>query len=98
MAFLIGPLFSVATGIHSQVVGGKADQDYRNGFTQSQLGIVTAANPGKNVMIVISKHDANKLVNVQQSQIPCQLPNGGTVIEYDCYVFDSGLFVLQGDG
>jgi hypothetical protein len=98
MAFLIGPLFSVATGIHSQVVGGKADQDFRNGWTQSQLGIVTAANPGKNCMIVISKHDASKLVNSQQSQLPCQMPNSGTTISYDCYVFDSGPFVLQGDG
>ena len=98
MSFLVGPLFQVATGINGQVNAGKEDQNFRNGWTQQQLGVVTAANPGKNVMIVYPKHDASKLVNSQQTQIQGQCPNSGTTLSYDCYVFDSGPFILQGDG
>jgi hypothetical protein len=101
MAFLgalVGPLVSLGTGINSQVNQGKEDQNFRNGWTQQQLGVVTAANPGKNVMIVYSNHDASQLVNSQLSQLECVCPNSGTTLSYDCYVFDSGLFILQGDG
>jgi hypothetical protein len=101
MAFLgalVGPLVSLGTGINSQVNQGKEDQNFRNGWTQQQLGVVTAANPGKNVMIVYPKHDASQLVNSQLSQLECVCPNSGTTLSYDCYVFDSGPFTLQGDG
>lgn len=94
MSFLVGPLIKLGTGINAS----KEDQNFRNGWTQQQLGVVTAANSGKNVMIVYPKHDASGLVNSQQSQLECKCPNSGTTLSYDCYIFDSGLFKLQGDG
>ena len=94
----IDPLFSIGQHIVSAVSGNKEDQNFRNGWTQQQLGTVTAANSGKNVMIVFPKHDASKLANSQQSQLSCVCPNSGTTLSYDCYVFDSGPFELQGDG
>ena len=102
MAALIGPLFgaftNVATSINGQVNAGKEDQNFRNGWTQQQLGEVSSQNPGKNIMIVYVKHDASKLVNSQLSQLQCVCPNSGTTLSYNCYVFDSGPFELQGDG
>jgi hypothetical protein len=98
VAGLIGPVFKLGVGIASQVNQGKEDQNFRNGWTQQQLGVVTAAHQGKNVMIVYPKHDASKLVNSQQSQLQCVCPSSGTTLSYDCYVFDSGPFTLQGDG
>jgi len=64
MSFLIGPLFSIATGIHGQVNAGKEDQNFRNGRTQQQLGVVTAADLGRNLRVVYPKHDASKLVKL----------------------------------
>ncbi|RMZ86608.1 hypothetical protein DV736_g6166, partial [Chaetothyriales sp. CBS 134916] len=95
---LVGPLFNVSTGINSQVNQGKEDQNFRSGWTQQQLGVVTAANPQKNVMIVYPDHDASQLVNSQLSQLECVCPNSKITLSYDCYVFDSGPFVLKGDG
>lgn len=98
LAGLVGPLVSAGTGINSSVNQGKEDQNFRNGWTQQQLGVITAANSGKNVMIVYPKHDASGLVNSQLSQLECVCPNSQTTLSYDCYVFDSGPFELQGDG
>ncbi|MCJ1328675.1 hypothetical protein MMC10_005352 [Thelotrema lepadinum] len=99
MAFLIGPLFGAAFGgITSAVNNNKEDQNFRNGWTQQQLGEVSSKNPGKNIMIVYVKHDASKLVNSQMSQIECDCPASKSKLSYSCYIFDSGPFQLQGDG
>src|SRR5579859_242044 len=102
MAGLIGSVVQGVAGIGQTIAnavnGGNADKDFRNGWTQQQLGVVTAANPGKNVMIVYPDHDASGLVNSQMAVLPCQCPNSGTVLSYQCYVFDSGPFILKGDG
>ena len=101
-ANMAGALLPIGGFIYDQISGtvgnNKADQAYRTGWTQQQLGVVSAANPGKNVVIVDTKHDASGLQGVVQSQLQCQNAASKTDKSYDCYVFDSGLFVLQGDG
>jgi hypothetical protein len=49
-------------------------------------------------MIVSStvKHSQN-FQGSQQSQLVCTCPSGSN-IPYDCFVFDSGDFKLEGDG
>jgi len=47
--------------------------------------------------IVYPKHTANFQGSVQ-SQLLCACPNTKQTLAYDCYVFDSGDFELQGDG
>ncbi|KAK5122221.1 hypothetical protein LTR85_004131 [Meristemomyces frigidus] len=101
MAFLLGPLIGVVPKIATSVVGGiqgnNADKEFRNGWTQQQLSVVSGQNSGKNIMIVYPKHTAN-FQGSQQQQLQCQTPNNKQTISYDCYVFDSGNFELQGDG
>jgi len=101
MAFLIGPLFSIipkaVQGIAGGVQASNADKQFRTGWTQQQLAQIAGQNSGKNVMIVYPKHTAN-FQGSQQSQLVCTCPNSKQNINYDCYVFDSGHFVLQGDG
>ncbi|OQV05469.1 hypothetical protein CLAIMM_10202 [Cladophialophora immunda] len=75
-----------------------ADKDYRSSWTQVQIGDMSSSNPGKNVMCVFTKHDASGLINRQMTVRECTCPNSGSVLTYSCYVFDSGPFVLQGDG
>jgi hypothetical protein len=89
---------SIGQQIGSAVNESNADKDYRSGWTQQELGVVTAANPGKDVVIVYTDHDASGLVNSQMSVLQCQCPNSGTVLSYYCYIFDSGPFILKGDG
>jgi hypothetical protein len=95
---LVGPLVQSGMGINTAVNQGAEDRTFRNGWTQQELGVVTAANPGKNVMIVYPDHDASQLVNSTNSTLECQCPNSGIVMTYQCYVFDSGPFTLKGDG
>jgi hypothetical protein len=95
---LIGGLVTVGQQIGNAVNDSNADKDYRSGWTQQQLGVITAANPGKSVVIVYTDHDASGLVNSQMTILECQCPNSGTVLSYQCYVFDSGVFVLKGNG
>ena len=101
MAAILGQLIPLVGAaiphITSAINGNKEDQNFRNGWTQQQQGEISAQNPGKNIMIVYVKHDASKLVNSQFSQLLCTCPSGST-LSYNCYVFDSGPFELQGDG
>jgi len=101
MAFLGGLVSGLVKGglsIGTAANQGSEDRDFRNGWTQQQLGVVTAANPHKNVMIVYPAHDASKLVNCATSILECKCPNSGITMTYQCYVFDSGPFTLKGDG
>jgi hypothetical protein len=102
MAALIGPLvsglFQGGMSINSANNQGSEDRNFRNGWTQQQLGVVTAANPGKNVMIVYPNHDASQLANCTNSILECKCPNSGITLTYQCYVFYSGPFALKGDG
>ena len=92
----VGGLFQLGNTVNQ----GAEDRNFRNGWTQQQLGTVSAdpANAGKNIMIVYVDHDASQLVNSKFSQLECQCPNSGIKLSYDCYVFDSGPFTLKGDG
>lgn len=95
---LVSGLFQGGMGINTAADQGAEDRTFRNGWTQQQLGVVTAANPGKNVMIVYPDHDASQLVNSTTSILECKCPNSGITLTYQCYVFDSGPFTLKGDG
>ena len=95
---LVSGLFKGGLSIGTAANQGAEDRNFRNGWTQQQLGVVTAANSGKNVMIVYPDHDASKLVNSTTSVLECKCPNSGVTLSYQCYVFDSGPFTLKGDG
>jgi hypothetical protein len=95
---LVSGLFQGGMGINTAANQGAEDRNFRNGWTQQQLGVVTAANSGKNVMIVYPDHDASQLVNSTTSVLECKCPNSGVTLTYQCYVFDSGPFTLKGDG
>ncbi|KIW86698.1 uncharacterized protein Z519_12684 [Cladophialophora bantiana CBS 173.52] len=88
----------VGTAIFGAIFNSGADKDFRSSWTQVQVGDLTSKNPGKNVMVVFTKHDASGLVNSTMTIRECTCPNSGSVLTYSCYVFDSGPFVLQGDG
>jgi hypothetical protein len=95
---LVSGLFQGGMGINTANNQGAEDRNFRNGWTQQQLGVVTAAHAGKNVMIVYSDHDASQLANCTTSVLECKCPNSGITMTYQCYVFDLGPFTLKGDG
>src|SRR5947207_5899076 len=74
-----------------------SDKAFRSGWTQQQLGPLSAANPGKNIMVTCVKHDASQLQGFQHQDRTCDCPSGNKY-HYDVYIFDAGLFVHQGDG
>ena len=107
MAAALGPIagemgleiFKYTFGQITTIIGNnKGDKEFRNAWTQQALGVVSKANPGKNCVIVYPKHDASKLQGVEQSLLQCENPSTNTNLTYQCYVFDEGEFVLQGDG
>ena len=74
------------------------DKEFREKWTPGQLAVVGPQHPGKNILIVCTKHDASKLQGVEHSVLECVCPSSKKTIKYDCYAFDSGDFELQGDG
>ena len=85
-------------GIGMDAIGSNnQDKTFRNGWTQQQLGPLGSSNPGKNIMVVCVKHDASQLQGSQHQDLTCTCPSGSTQ-HYDVYIFDSGVFQLQGDG
>ena len=70
----------------------KADKAARTSFTQNTSAQLAADNPGKNIMVICTAHDASGLKGSKHSTQVC---NSTT---YDCYLCDSGVFVRKGDG
>ena len=95
-AIASGLVGGIISGVAGLVSNNSNDQNFRNGWTQSQLGPLATANPNKNIMIVFPPHDQN-FTRSQYSQLLCKTPSGQT-LSYDCYVFDAGDFTLKGDG
>ncbi|KAL9070303.1 MAG: hypothetical protein Q9161_004996 [Pseudevernia consocians] len=58
-SLISGAVSGLITGVSGLVSGNANDQNFRNGWTQQQIGTVTAANPKKNVIIVFPPHDQN---------------------------------------
>lgn len=87
----------LASSVVSGIQGNNADKEFRNGWTQQQLTTVSGQNAGKNIMIVLPKH-TETFQGSKQQQLLCQTPNDKQTLSYDCYIFDSGDFELQGDG
>ena len=77
--------------------GDKEDKDYRSGWTQQAVGELSADNPGKNIMVIYTDHDASKLTGCERKVAACQCPSGAS-LAYGCYIFDDGPFELKGDG
>lgn len=94
-SLIAGAVSGLITGVSGLVSGNTNDQNFRNGWTQQNLGTVTAANPKKNVIIVFPPHDQN-LQGSKYQQLVCKTPT--QTLSYDCYIFDSGDFTLKGDG
>jgi hypothetical protein len=78
--------------------GDKEDKDYRSGWTQQAVGELSADNPGKNIMVIYTDHDASKLNGCEKKVAACKCPNSGASLAYGCYIFDDGPFELKGDG
>jgi len=98
MAAFVAPLAKIGFQVGKIIIGNNnADKDFRNGWTQQQLGPLQSANPGKNIMIISVKHDASQLKGSQQQHMDCVCPSGGHV-NYTAYIFDEGVFLHQGDG
>ncbi|CAF9904553.1 hypothetical protein IMSHALPRED_000104 [Imshaugia aleurites] len=96
MASLVsGAVSGLVSGISGLVSGNANDQNYRNGWTQQQIGTLSAANPGKNIIVVFPPH-SQSLQGSQYQQLVCKTPT--QTLSYDCYIFDSGTFTLKGDG
>ena len=111
MAFLLGPLLestittvvqgAASKGIDAASSAAKnaaADKQFREQWTPGQLDVIGPQHPGKNIVIVCTKHDASKLQGVEHSVLNCVCPASNSTVKYDCYACDSGDFVLQGDG
>ena len=95
---VVSDLIQIGTTISGLFTASAEDQKFRSGWTQQSVGEVSSANPGKNVLIVDSDHDASKLVGSQQKVVACPCPNSGAKLAYALYIFDSGPFDLKGDG
>lgn len=98
VADVLPDLVEAGIAIVGQIFNEGADKDFRSSWTQVQVGDLTSKNAKKNVMVVFTDHDASKLVNSKMTIRECTCPNSGSVLTYSCYVFDSGPFVLKGDG
>lgn len=88
---------SIGFTIAGAIQNNKAEQEYRDGWTRDAAKQLEADNPGKNIMVVYTKHDASGLVGVEKKAIQCDCPTG-TSLGYVVYIFDEGEFHLQGDG
>ena len=89
---------SAATDAASSAQNTLSDKEFREKWTPGQLGVVGPQHPGKNILIVCTKHDASKLQGVEHSVLKCLCPASKSTVNYDCYAFDSGNFELHGDG
>ena len=89
--------FSVGNLISGAIQNNKAEQQFRDGWTQSARDELSAAYPEKNVMVIYTDHDASKLVGVEKKGLECVCPTGAK-LAYVVYLFDEGLFHLKGDG
>jgi hypothetical protein len=89
---------SIGQTIAGIVTGNSEDKNYRSGWTQQTVQQLCEEHPGKNCIVIYTAHDASKLVNLKTYVLVCEVPNNGTKMAYGALVFDSGLFVLQGDG
>ena len=89
---------SAAKDAASSAQNAPSDKEFREKWTPDQIGVVGPQHPGKNIMIVCTKHDASKLQGVEHSVLKCLCPASNKTVNYDCYAFDSGEFELHGDG
>lgn len=55
-SLISGAVSGLISGVSGLVSGNANDQNFRNGWTQQQIGTVTAANPKKNVVRVFRVH------------------------------------------
>lgn len=91
VAFNVGQLIA---GIFAD---NEAEKEFRSGWTQEAASQLATDNPGKNIMVVYTEHDASGLVAVEKKALQCEIP-GGAKLAYVVYIFDEGRFVLEGDG
>lgn len=93
----IATMAPLIQGAIESLPGGSDDKAARSAWTQQAITTLTQQFPGKSCLVVCTKHDASKLNGAQQSSLDCKDPSGATTT-YQLYVFDDGVFVLQGDG
>ncbi|KAF2871454.1 hypothetical protein BDV95DRAFT_606895 [Massariosphaeria phaeospora] len=91
-----GNLMNLVSNGIKQLFNNKADQAFRSGWTQQQLGIQAAKYPGKNILVIFTKHQQN-FTNSQVEQLVCECPSGDKYI-YTGYAFEEGDLTNEGDG
>lgn len=93
----VDPLIQAGTAIAGAITNSQQEKDFRNQWTPQAVDSLQQQNPTKNIMIVCSQHDASGLQGVERKNVECDCPTGAK-IAYNAYIFDSGVFQLQGDG
>lgn len=93
----IDAAISIGSIISGLIKDNKAEQEFRNQWTPAAAGQLATDNPGKNIMVVYTDHDASGLVGVEKKALQCDCPTGAS-LAYVVYIFDEGPFHLKGDG
>jgi hypothetical protein len=101
MAGLVLTFVDAAISIGSLIAGAfqnnEAEKQFRNEWTPQAASQLSTDNPGKNIMVVYTDHDASGLVGVEKKALQCDCPTGAS-LAYVVYIFDEGTFHLKGDG
>ena len=93
----IDAAFSIGSLISGLISDSNAEKDFRNKWTPEAAGQLATDNPGKNIMVVYTDHDASGLKGVEKKALQCDCPTGAS-LAYVVYIFDEGPFHLKGDG